>query len=140
MFVVAQQELQRMVAGRQRDFRLGLGAAEMQMVEVARDLPVECRQRGIDQEVMMSAVGFVGSRRRQVHSGDAELYLHVTAYRGAVRGLHQGDAGASRRGGSGFLDGRRVNPDADLLGHDRRIVRNVSLITQHELQSVLSCG
>ena len=39
-----------------------------------------------------------------------------------------------------FLDGRRIDPDADDVGHDRRIVRNVSVITQQELQCVLSCG
>ena len=140
MFVVAEQELQRMVSGRQRDFRLGLGAAEMQMVEVARDLPIKRRKRGIDQQVMMSAVGFAGARRRQFHSGDAELHRHLTAHRGAVRRLYQGDAGASRRGRSGLFDGRRIDPDTNDLGHDRRNVRNVSVITQQELQSVLSCG
>ena len=112
----------------------------MQMVEVARDLPIKRGKRGIDQQVMMSAVGFAGARRRQVHSGDAELHGHVAAHGGAVRRLDQGDTGASRRGRSGFFDGRRIDPDANDVGHDRRIVRNVSVITQQELQSVLSCG
>ena len=129
MFVVAQQELQRMVAGRQRDFRLGLGAAEMQMVEVARDLPIKCRKRRIDQQVMMSAVGLAGARRRQFHSGDAEFHRHLTLDRGAVRRLYQGNTGASRRGRSGLFDGRRIDPDMNYLGHHRRNVRNVSLIT-----------
>jgi hypothetical protein len=78
---------------------------------------------------MMSAVGFAGARRRQVHSGDAELHGHVTAHRGAVRRLDQEDTGTSRRGRSGFFDGRRIDPDANDLGHHRRSVWNVSLIT-----------
>ena len=37
-------------------------------------------------------------------------------------------------------DGRRVHPDANDFGHDGWMMRNVSVITQQELQSVLSCG
>ena len=118
-----------MVSGRQRDFRLGLGAAEMQMVEVARDLAIKRGKRRIDQQVMMSAVGLAGARRRQFHSGDTEFHGHLTIDRGAVRRLYQGDTGASRRGRSGLFDGRRIDPDANDLGHHRWIMRNVSLIT-----------
>jgi len=60
MFVVPQQKLQRVVPRRQRDFRLGLGAAEMHMVQVARDLAIKRGKRDIDQQVMMPAIGLAG--------------------------------------------------------------------------------
>ena len=43
--VIAEQELQRVLACRQRDLDLGLAIAKMQMVEIARDRLVRRRQR-----------------------------------------------------------------------------------------------
>ena len=49
MVLVAHQQLQRMVAGLERDIRLGLAGAEVQMVEVGGNRLIERRQLGIDQ-------------------------------------------------------------------------------------------
>jgi len=42
--------------GLQRDLGLGLAAAEVQMIKVARDRLIERRQLGIDQQVMVAGI------------------------------------------------------------------------------------
>ena len=87
MFVIPQQQLQRVIPGRQTDFRLGLGAAEMHMVQVARDLAIERGKRGIDQQVMMSAIGDVGPSGRELHAGETEFHSHLAPNGGAIHRL-----------------------------------------------------
>ena len=50
MALVGKQEAQLVRAERQRNLRLGLPGAEMQVIEIVRDRLVERRQLEIDQE------------------------------------------------------------------------------------------
>ena len=54
MVGVAQQQLQRVRSGRQREFDFRLPAAEVEVVLVVRNGLVERRQVRVDQEVMMT--------------------------------------------------------------------------------------
>src|SRR5271163_3395890 len=89
--------------------------------------------------MVMSAVGLAGSRWDQIHTRDTEFHGHLAADCGAIRRLDEEHTGVGRRGRSGLLDGYRIDPDMDDLGHDRRVVRNMTLVTQQELQRVLTC-
>ena len=73
MLMVAQQELQRMLSRRQRHLRAGLAAPEMDVIEVAGDFAVERRQRRIDEQMVMTGIGFVRAGGHDVHAGNAEL-------------------------------------------------------------------
>jgi hypothetical protein len=51
------------LAQRQRDFRLGLAGAEMQVIEIIGDRLVEWRQFRVDEKVMVSGIVQVFGRR-----------------------------------------------------------------------------
>ena len=103
--------------------------SEMHMVQVARNLAVEGGKRGIDQQVMMSAVGLVGPRGHQFHAGDAEFHGHLARHCRAVRRLDKKDTGARRGRRPGLFNRRRIHPDVNNFGKHRWPVRKVSLIT-----------
>ena len=69
---IAQQQLQRVPAGRERDLSFGLAGAKMQMVEVGGNCLAEWRQRGIDDQVVMTRIGLVDAGRRNAHADQAE--------------------------------------------------------------------
>ena len=87
-----------MGAGIERDARLGLAGAEMQVIEVVRQRPVERRQPRIDQEMVVPGVGLLHAGRCDAHvveteaddgpGRDAQPVLHVDEI----------DAGVGRRG------------------------------------------
>src|SRR5262245_50402029 len=108
MVVVAEEELQRMLSWRQRNFRLGLSAAEVEMIQIARDLAIERWERCIDQQVMMAGVGSGRARRDQFHSGNAESYDRFCADRRAVGRFRNENAGAGTRGRPYLFDCRRI--------------------------------
>ena len=70
---VAEQDLQRVFAGRQRDRRLCLAGAVMQVIFVVRDRLVERRQVGVDQQMEMPAVGFGDAGGRDAHPRQPEM-------------------------------------------------------------------
>ena len=69
---VTEQELQRMHAQWERNFRLRLSCTEMQMVEVIRNRPVERGHRRVDQKMVMPGIGFYHPCRRNAHIDEAE--------------------------------------------------------------------
>ena len=73
MVVVAQKELERVFAYGQGHGRFRLPCAEMKMIEIARYRIVQRRQLGIDQEVMVTRVGPVDSRRGNSHVSEPKV-------------------------------------------------------------------
>ena len=73
VILVAEHELQGVLAGRQRDLGFGLAGAEMQMLEVVRDFGIERRRRRVDDQVMMARIGAIGTCRRDAHAAQAEM-------------------------------------------------------------------
>lgn len=60
------------VARRQRDLGLGLPAAEMDVVEIARDRLVERRQIGVDQQMMVAGIASGLPGGSDLHAADCE--------------------------------------------------------------------
>ena len=73
VILVSQQQLQCVLAGRQRDLGFGLAGAVMQMIEVARYRPIERRQFGVDQQVMVAGMLAWRACRRHFHVPQPEL-------------------------------------------------------------------
>jgi hypothetical protein len=73
MIHISEQELERMLTGRQADLGFGLTVAEMEMVEVIGDRRVERRQLAINQQMMVARVWPINARRRQPHSAQAKM-------------------------------------------------------------------
>ena len=69
---IAEQQLQRVSAWRQRDLSFGLAGAKMKIVEVGRNRLSEWRQCRIDDQVVMTCVGLVDAGRRHAHADQAE--------------------------------------------------------------------
>ena len=72
MFGVREQKLQRVLARGQREGCFGLSGAEMQVIEVARDRLVERRHLGVDQEMVVTGIGAIDTRRCDAHFLDAK--------------------------------------------------------------------
>jgi hypothetical protein len=142
---IREQQAQLVTARRQRDFRLGLAGAKMKMIEIVGNRLVERRQIGVDQKVMVSGVGFVEACRRDAHIEQAEADHRVGRDIGAVGGIDEVDLGVLRRGlplaGSGRF-GRRASLVGHLhlntVRHQRRRVRNVVPVGEHQLHRVLA--
>lgn len=104
MILVPHQQLQCMLAGFERNLGLGLAGAKMQMIKVVRDGLIEGRQMGIDQEMMMTRVFAVGTRRRNAHISQPEIELQLCRDRCSVLEIdevHLGSGtGRSRTTGS----------------------------------------
>lgn len=70
---VAEQQLKLVLAQGQGDRCLCLPSAEMQVMKVIRNRPVERRQVGIDQEMVMTGIGLCDARRRDAHVFETEV-------------------------------------------------------------------
>ena len=147
MLAIAQQKLKRVLAGGQGERRLGLPRSEVHVVLVVGDRLVEGRQRGVDDQVVVSGIGFVDAGGRYAHffqaEADNEGVRHVSAvlrrhyvYQGAGRRLMPLAVRRRGRRGLGRLGRRRgiLDGDMDLFGVDRRIVGDVMGIPQQQLQ------
>src|ERR1700722_19405395 len=98
MVGVAQQQLQRVRSGGEREFSFRLAAAEMEMVLVVGNRLVEGRQIRVDEEVMVPRVGPLRSRRRNAHPMQAEMDCRFWSDDGAVLDVDEFNLGA---GGGG---------------------------------------
>jgi len=85
--VVAEQHLQRMFAGFQRNFGHSAAVAEMNMILIFGDWQSEIRKARIDQEVVVPGVRNILTCRSDGHSVDAEYDVD-----GAADGLTIGRA------------------------------------------------
>ena len=65
MLMIGEEELQRMLAGRQREFHRCLPTAKMQMIGIARDLMIERGKGRVDEQMMVAAIRCCGSRGSQ---------------------------------------------------------------------------
>ena len=145
VILVTKEKLERVLSERQHDLCLGLPRAEMQVIEIIWNGPFQRRQRGVHHEVMVAGIGFFHTGRRYPHVDETKADGRGARYVGAVGRIDEIDFGV-RRGGmptgcSGHRAGSRIhNPDPDTLRHQRRRVRNVSLIPQEKLEGVLSGG
>jgi hypothetical protein len=75
--LVAHQQLQCVLAPPERNLGLGLPGAEMQMVEVVWDRPVERRQIGIYQQVMMAGILAIRAGGGDAHVPQTEIKLQL---------------------------------------------------------------
>jgi hypothetical protein len=71
--LVAEHELQGVLARGQRYFGFGLAGAKVQMLEVVRYFRVERRRGRIDDQMMMTRIGAVRARGRNPHAAQAEM-------------------------------------------------------------------
>ena len=96
---VTQQKLQRVRSGRQSKVDLGLTSAEMHMIGIVRNGFVERRQLSVDQQMMVTGIGFVRTGRRNAHSTQAEMYRRRRADDCAVLQVNEINLGPFRRRG-----------------------------------------
>ncbi len=81
MVVIGHQQLQRVLAWRKFDDRLGLATTEMLVVVIRWQWLARRRLVGqIDQQMMVPGVGALDTRRRHTHAGQAEFDCHRTAH------------------------------------------------------------
>src|SRR5580704_1642202 len=99
MLKVAENELQRVRASRQHQRRLGLPAAEMDVLRIHRNgrLGLRIAEPGIDDQMMVSVVRPLDARRRDPHAGEAELALERARDLVAVLQIDEIHGGAGRR-------------------------------------------
>jgi len=97
MQVVAEQHLQRVLAGFERNFGLCAAIAEVNMVAVFRDWQTEIGQVAVDQKVMMARMGRMGSSRNNVHPFYSEDDPDRVAERIAISRAYEKDSCAVRR-------------------------------------------
>src|SRR5262252_10405342 len=72
MSCVAEQKPKPMLARRQRDLRLGLAGAEVQMLEIVRNRLSKRRQVGVHQQMMMPRIRLVEAGGRDAHVQQTE--------------------------------------------------------------------
>jgi hypothetical protein len=96
MIGVAEQQLERMFARRQRDGRLRLAGAEVQMVFVVRNRFVERWQRLIDEQMMMPAVGRIDAGAHDRHVVQTKAHLQCDRHGSAVGRGDDVDLGVRR--------------------------------------------
>ena len=99
VILVSQQQLQRVLAGRERDLRLGLAGAVMQMIEVVRNRLVERRQVGVDQQVVVTGMLAIQAGRPDTHVPQAEMDRQLGRNGGAVLDIDEVHLGSGRRSG-----------------------------------------
>jgi hypothetical protein len=71
--LVAEQELQSVVARGERHFCFGLPRAEMQMVEIVRDRLIERGHRRVDQQMVVAGIRAIGAGGRNSHIPQPEM-------------------------------------------------------------------
>lgn len=118
--LVSQQELERMLSGRQAHFSLSLAGTKMQVREVIWNRLIERGQLGIDQQMMVSRVLSIGARRGYSHAAKPEVddrfgrqcvaILDVYEIDGSARG---GRRGSTARRGLAMSGAAGRNPDQD---------------------------
>src|SRR5437588_415313 len=97
--LVAEQQLQRMVARRQCNLDFGLASTEMQMVRIIRDWLIEWWKLGIDQQMMMAGIGAVRAGRGDAHVLQTKINRQLGGNRVPILEADEIDIG-SRRGRS----------------------------------------
>src|SRR5229473_844001 len=106
-----------MLTCRQSDFGLGLTAAKMNVVEIARDRLIERRQSGIDEKMMMTGIWLRGAGRSDLHVLDPEMDLDLGGDRRTVLEIdkeYPGIRSRRRPRRSGLL---RANLDARIQSY-----------------------
>ena len=98
MILVAEDELQGVLARRQRHLGFGLAGAEMQVIEVVRQRPVERRRRHVDDQVVVAGILPVEPGRGDAHVAQAEMDGRLGGQRRAILDIDEMDRGARRRG------------------------------------------
>src|SRR5436305_535883 len=102
--LVSEQELKRMRAMLERDLSLALPSAEMEMIEVVRDGFIERRELSVDQQVMMTRVLAIRTRRCNAHVAQPEIELQLCRHGRSILEIDKVDlgsgAGRSRTAGA----------------------------------------
>ena len=99
VILVSQQQLQRVLAGRERDLRLGLAGAVMQMIEVVRNRLVERRQVGVDQQMVVTGMLAIQAGGPDPHVPQAEMDRQLGRNGGTVLEIDEVHLGSGRRSG-----------------------------------------
>lgn len=89
MQVIAQQHLQRMLAGWQGNFGRRAAIAEMNMILIFGDWHPKIRNLGIDEQVVVAGMRRVLARRSNGHSLDSEDDTDGIADRLAISRVHK---------------------------------------------------
>jgi len=140
---VAKKQLECVRSQRQRDLRLGLTRPKVQVIEIIRNRLPQRRQRGIDHQMVVPGIGFLHAGRRHTHVDETEADHRRTRNVAAVGWVYEIDLRVRGRGmPAGSSRGRSRtslhDTDPEGFGHQRRGMRNVSLISQEKPQGVLS--
>lgn len=77
-------------------FSLSLAGAKMQVIEVARDRLVQRRQIGIDDQMVVSGILSIGSRRRHPHTAKPETNSRLGRQRVTILRLDEINGGPRR--------------------------------------------
>src|SRR6516225_3408115 len=67
MIFVTEEKLERMLSEWKRDLCLGLTCAKMQVIEIIRNGPIQRREWGVHDQMMMAGIGFFNAGRRYPH-------------------------------------------------------------------------
>ena len=81
---VAEEKLERMLTEWQRDLRLGLSRAKMQMIKIIWNGLIERREWGVHHQMMVAGIGFFDPGRRHPHIHQAKAYGQLTRYVGSI--------------------------------------------------------
>ena len=140
---ITKEQLKRVHPERQGNLCLGLARSEMEVIGVAGNGLIERRQRRIDQEMVMAGIVLFKSRRRDTHAYQPKPYGRRLGHVAAIGRIFEIDLRIwGRSMASNSPCGRGLSARFDVhqntLGHDRRIVRDVILVSQQKLQSVVA--
>jgi hypothetical protein len=94
MQVIAEQHLQGVFSGRQRNFGAGAAIPEVYVVLISRNRQSKVRQTGIDQQVVVPGMGLLITGFYDIHTCDTEFDTDRIGYGCAVCRHYEKDAGA----------------------------------------------
>ena len=97
VIVITEDKLQRVLARRQHQCRLGLTIAKMAMLIVGRQRAFVISQFLVDQNVVVPGILFFDARWRDAHPGQSHLHDDRAADLGTIFGLEKINLGTCRR-------------------------------------------
>jgi hypothetical protein len=100
MQVVAQQQAQGVLAGREVQRGRGGRVAEVNMVRICRDRHPHVRQISVDEQMMMSRMGLFDTGSDDAHTFDSELDCDRIGHGVAILWCYEKYAGAGGRSGT----------------------------------------
>ncbi len=103
---VTEDKLERMLSEGERNLRLGLPRAKMQVIEIIWNGLIQRREGGVHHQMMVAGIGLFHAGRRYPHVDEAKAYDRLARYVGPIGRVDEINLGIGSRGMSTVSSGR----------------------------------